>query len=124
MLFRLCLSATPSLAQNAYIKVTFDKRFRTVAPPNDAFPLDAGHASVVSVILLILCLTFVGISVRESRHWKSTVPTALTIGAASCVLPEAIDNYLANCYWAQSHNPNQLMFTFLGQEFDIYVSII
>lgn len=121
----LTLSVLPTvLAQHARVNVTFDETFRTVAPPNDAFAHDADHVRVVSAVLLGLCLLFVLISLRESKRWSSTVPTALTIGAATCILPEAMDNYLANCYWAQSHDPSQLMFTFLGREFDIFVGII
>lgn len=121
----LSLSVLPTaLAQNARVKVTFDETYRTVAPPNDAFAHDADHVRVVSGILLGLCLFVVLISIRESRRWSSTVPTALTLGAATCIIPEAVDNYLANCYWAQSHDPAQLMFTFLGREFDIFVGII
>ncbi|KAF4774867.1 hypothetical protein HER10_EVM0004190 [Colletotrichum scovillei] len=111
-------------AQNAQVKVSFDWTFRTIAPPNDAFAQDASHVRVVSAILLALSLVFVLISLAESKRWSSTVPTALTLGAATCVLPEAVDNYLANCYWSQSHDPSQLMFTFLGREFDVYVGII
>ncbi|TEA14514.1 hypothetical protein C8034_v003392 [Colletotrichum sidae] len=117
-------SASPATAQDNSIKVTLDNTYGTIAPPNDAFPFNANHASVVSVVLLILSLTFVGISFKESKRWNSTVPAALTIGAASCILPEAVDNYLANCYWAQSHDPRFLMFTFLGREFDVFVGII
>ncbi|GJC96791.1 membrane protein [Colletotrichum higginsianum IMI 349063] len=121
----LLLSTLPSaLAQNARVKVTLDETFRTVAPPNDAFAHNADHVRVASTVLLGLILTFVLLSLRESKRWSSTVPTALTLGAATCILPEAVDNYLANCYWAQSHDPSQLMFTFLGREFDVYVGII
>ena len=121
----LSLSALPTvLAQHARVNVTFDETYGTVAPPNDAFAHDAHHVRVVSAVLLGLSLVFVLISLGESRRWSSTVPTALTLGAATCVLPEAVDNYLANCYWAQSHDPSQLMFTFLGREFDIFVGIV
>ncbi|GKT41535.1 uncharacterized protein ColSpa_01716 [Colletotrichum spaethianum] len=100
-LFAIFLSAlTIALAQNAQVKVTLQETFRTVAPPNDAFAHDANHVNIVSTVLLGLCLTFVLISLRESKRWSSAVPIALTLGAATCVLPEAVDNYLANCYWA------------------------
>jgi len=45
-------------------------------------------------------------------------------GAAFCVVPEAIDNYLAGCYWSQSHNPKMLMFFLMGREFDYYVGVM
>ncbi|POS73491.1 hypothetical protein DHEL01_v208113 [Diaporthe helianthi] len=121
----LFLSVLPTvLAQHARVNITFDETFRTVAPPNDAFAHDAHHTQVVSGVLLSISLLCVLVSLRESKRWSSTVPAALTIGAATCILPEAVDNYLANCYWAQSHDPSQIMFTFLGREFDIFVGII
>ncbi|KAI8266364.1 hypothetical protein K4K58_009958 [Colletotrichum sp. SAR11_239] len=64
------------------------------------------------------------ITLRESKRWGSTVPTALTIGSATFVFVEAINCYLANVYWTTSHDPGKLMFTLLGRDFDVYVGII
>ncbi|KAI8935839.1 hypothetical protein NX059_007356 [Plenodomus lindquistii] len=114
----------PAFAQNAQTKVTLHPVYRTVASPGDSFPQDANHISVVTYVLLAISLTFVAASFTESKRWKSTVPGALTIGASTCVLAEAINCYLSNVYWTASHDPKQLMFTLLGREFDLYVGII
>ncbi|KAM0546755.1 hypothetical protein ACHAPJ_010683 [Fusarium lateritium] len=116
--------ATCSLAQNAHSKVTLDPTYGTVASPKGNFPQDPNHIRVVCSILLPISLAFLGISVTESRRWNSTVPAALTVGAATCVLAEAINCYLSNVYWTYAHDHSQLMFTLLGREFDIYVGII
>ncbi|KAL6912517.1 hypothetical protein ACHAPO_010266 [Fusarium lateritium] len=113
-----------SAAQNAHTKVELDPTYRTVAPPIGNFAQDPDHIRVVSSILLAVSLVFLGISVTESRRWNSTVPAALTAGAASCVLAEAVNCYLSNVYWTQSHDPSKLLFTLLGREFDTYVGII
>ncbi|KAF4861425.1 hypothetical protein CGCSCA1_v014881 [Colletotrichum siamense] len=115
---------TSSVAQNAHSKLTLDPTYRTVPPPNDDFPQDPHHVRVVLIILLAISLTFVGISLRESKRWGSTVPAALTIGSATFVLVEAINCYLANVYWTTSNDPGKLMFTLLGRDFDVYVGII
>lgn len=102
-----------------------DPTYRTVVPlPDDEYPQDASHIRVVSAILSSIILAFIRISFVESKRWNSTVPTALTIGAASCVFAEAVNCYLANVWWTASHDPNQLMFTLLGREFDLYVGIV
>ncbi|KAF4814006.1 hypothetical protein CGCTS75_v013570 [Colletotrichum tropicale] len=115
---------TSSVAQNAYSKLTLDPTYRTVPPPSDNFPQDPHHVRVVSIILLAVSLTFVGVSLKESKRWGSTVPAALTIGSATFVLVEAVNCYLANVYWTTSNDPGQLMFTLLGRDFDVYVGII
>ncbi|EQB56762.1 hypothetical protein CGLO_03219 [Colletotrichum gloeosporioides Cg-14] len=101
-IFGLGLVAS-SVAQNAYSKLTLDPTYRTVPPPNDDFPQDPHHVRVVSIILLAISLTFVGIGLREI---------------------EAINCYLANVYWTTSNDPGKLMFTLLGRDFDVYVGII
>lgn len=116
---------TAASAQNIYSPVVLDPTYRTVlAPKHEDFPQDPDHIRVVSAILFTVCLTFVGISIRESKKWHSTVPAALTIGSASCVLAEAINCYLANVWWTVSGDPKQLLFTLLGRDFDIYVGIV
>ena len=119
----LCLAAC-SVAQNAHTKVELHPTYGTVAPPIDSFPQDPDHIQVVSSVLLAVSLVFLGVSVTESKRWNSTVPAALTVGAASCVLAEAVNCYLSNVYWTQSHDPRQLLFTLLGREFETYVGII
>ncbi|KAH6637372.1 hypothetical protein C7974DRAFT_410853 [Boeremia exigua] len=115
---------SPSSAQNAQTKITLHPIYRTVPPPGDSFPQDAGHILVVSFVLLAISLAFVAVSFTESKRWNSTVPAALTVGASTCVLAEAINCYLSNVYWTTSHDSKQLMFTLLGREFDLYVGII
>ncbi|KAG9194064.1 hypothetical protein G6011_04099 [Alternaria panax] len=115
---------TTCLAQNAYSKVTLHPVYRTVAPPYDSFPQDPSHIRVVSIVLLGVSLIFLAASFTESRRWNSTVPAALTLGATTCVLAEAINCYLSNVYWSHSHDPKQLLFTLLGREFEVYVGII
>ncbi|KAF6831149.1 putative membrane protein [Colletotrichum musicola] len=116
--------ATGSLAQYASSKVTLDPKYRTVPPPNEDYPQDPNHVQVVSIVLLAISLTFVGISLRESKHWNSTVPAALTIGSVTFTLAEAINCYLGNVYWTTSHDPSKLMSTVLGRDFETYVGII
>lgn len=87
---------TTSLAQNAYSNITLHPIYRTVAPPHGSFPQDPGHIRVVSAVVLVASLIFLTASFTESRRWKSTVPAALTLGATTCVLAEAVNCYLAN----------------------------
>lgn len=115
---------TTCLAQNAYSKVALHPIYRTVAPPHGSYPQDPSHIQVVSVVLLLVSLGFLTASFIESRRWNSTVPVALTIGATTCVLAEAVNCYLANVYWTQSHDPRKLLFTLLGRDFEVYVGII
>lgn len=111
-------------AQNAHTQVLLDPTFRTPSPPNDAFPQNAEHVFVATSVMLAIALFFVVIAAIDSRRYKSTVPIALVLGAAFCVVPEAIDNYLAGCYWSQSHDPDKLLFFLMGREFDFYVGIM
>ncbi|CAG1964788.1 unnamed protein product [Fusarium graminearum] len=104
-----------SAAQNAHGKVELDPTYRTVATPIGNLAQDPDHIRVVSSILLAVSLVFLGISVSESKRWNSTVPATLTAGAASCVLAEAVNCYLSNVCWTQSHDPSQLLFTLLGR---------
>lgn len=116
--------ATPSFAQNAWSSSTLDPTYRTVAPPHEDYPQNANHVFVVSSILTVICIAAVGVSSMESKRWNSTVPAALTLGAATCFYAEAINCYLANVYWTISHPPKQVVFTLLGRDFELYVAIV
>ncbi|OCK76737.1 hypothetical protein K432DRAFT_385197 [Lepidopterella palustris CBS 459.81] len=121
----LCaLAPNMALAQTAHSKVVLEETFRTPAPPNEAFPQNADHVFISTTVMFILALIFSVISHVDSRRFNSTVPRAMVLGAAFCVVPEAIDNYLAGCYWSQSHDPNKLLFFLMGREFDYYVAIM
>lgn len=116
--------ATTSYAQNAWSETTLDPTYRTVAPPHDDYPQNADHVSVVSLVLTTICLAAVGVSLTESKRHNSTVPAALTLGAATCFYAEALNCYLANVYWTVSHDPQQVLFTLLGRDFELYVAIV
>lgn len=113
-----------ALAQNAETQVVLDTAFRTPAPPNDAFPQNHEHVFIATSVMLAIALIFLVIAAFDSKRYKSTVPIAMVLGAAFCVVPEAIDNYLAGCFWSQSHDPDKLMFFLMGREFDYYVGIM
>jgi len=113
-----------ALAQNAQAKVTLSQNFRTPAPPNDAFAQNADHVFVGTTGMLVLALIFMVIAYVDGRRFKSTIPFGLVLGAAACVVPEAIDNYLGGCYWSQSHDPKKMMFFLMGREFDYYVGVM
>ena len=74
--------------------------------------------------MLAIALFFLVVSVFDSRKFKSIVPVGMVLGAAFCVVPEAIDNYLGGVYWSQSHVPGDIMFVLMGREFDWYVAIM
>lgn len=122
----LAAAALPSVAhaQDAGATILLDPTFRTPAPPNDAFPQNAHHVLVSTLGMLALALVFVGIAIREGIRYGSTIPFAIVAGAAFCVIPESIDNYLGGCYWSQSHDPDQLLYFMMGREFDYYVAIM
>ncbi|KAF1347000.1 hypothetical protein BDV97DRAFT_230797 [Delphinella strobiligena] len=123
--FALCaLFPNPVLAQNAHTKVTLEENFRTPAPPNDLFAQNANHVFVSTTVMLSIAVVFFVIASIDSKRYNSSVPRVMILGAAFCVVPEAIDNYLAGCYWSQSHNPNRLMFMLMGREFDYYVGVM
>lgn len=102
----------------------FNSTFRTPAPPNELFPMNEEHVFIATSIMAILALCIFIFTVIESKRYKSTVPIAIAFAAAFCVVPEAIDNYLAGCYWSQSHKPDNLLFLLMGREFDYYVGIM
>lgn len=116
-------SPSISFAQeaNAQVQVTLDPNFHTPAPPNDAFPPNPQHVMVGTTAMTMIALVMVVISIVEGKRFKSTVPFALVIAAVVCVIPESVDNYLAGCFWSQSHDPNQIFFFLMGREFDYYV---
>lgn len=110
-LLTLCaLAPATAMAQNAQVKVVLDTAFRTVAPPNDAFAQNVTHVVTSTSVMFAIAAFFSVVAFFDCRRFKSTVPISMVFGAAFCVVPEAIDNYLAGCYWSQSHNPKMLMF--------------
>jgi len=113
-----------ALAQTAHTKVVLEENFRTPAPPNDAFAQNANHVLISTTVMFIIALIFMVIASVDSKRFNSTVPRAMVLGAAFCVVPEAIDNYLGGCYWSQSHDPKQLLFFLMGREFDYYVGVM
>ena len=113
-----------AFAQDAHTQVFLDPTFRTPPPPNDTFLQNAEHVFVATSVMLAIALIFLVVSIFDSRRFKSTVPVAMVFGAAFCVVPEAIDNYLAGCYWSQSHDPDKLLFFLMGREFDYYIGIM
>lgn len=102
----------------------FNATFRTPAPPNELFPMNSEHVFVSTLFMAILALLILFISIIDAKRYKSTVPIGIVLAAIFCVIPESIDNYLAGCYWSQSHNPNNLLFLLMGREFDYYVAIM
>jgi hypothetical protein len=52
------------------------------------------------------------------------VPVGLVVAAALCVYPESVDNYLAGCYWSQSHEQSQILYFLMGREFDYYIVVM
>jgi len=120
----LALYADMVHAQTAHTKVVLQENFRTPAPPNDAFAQNTSHVFISTTVMFSIALVFMVISFLDSRRFKSTVPIALVVGAAFCVVPESIDNYLGGCYWSQSHDPKKLMYFLMGREFDYYVGVM
>lgn len=111
-------------AQSAHTKILLHETFRTPAPPGDAFAQDANHIVVVMAVLLPVALGFLALAFTEAKRFNTSIPIALVIAGIFCVVPEAINNYIGGVYWTQSHDPNQLLFTLMGREFDYYVAII
>lgn len=66
------------------------------------------YVVVSTSIVLAIALFFLVIAIFDSRKFKSWVPVGMVLGAAFCVVPEAIDNYLGGVYWIQSHIPSVL----------------
>ncbi|KAK9378255.1 uncharacterized protein V2V93DRAFT_361389 [Kockiozyma suomiensis] len=122
----LLLACAPALvsAQNAKAAVVLSDNYRTVAPPNDAFAQNSSHVFVSTTVMFSIAIFFLVVASYDCRKFNSSIPRAMIFGAAPCVIPEAIDNYLAGCYWSQSHDPNKLMFFLMGREFDYYVAIM
>ncbi|MDO5532574.1 hypothetical protein [Sutterella sp.] len=104
--------------------VAIDPNFGTPPPPNDAFPQDPEHVFIGTSCMVVLALVFCAIAFHDAWKWKTTVPIGLVLGAAFCVVPEVIDNYLGGVYWSQSHGPDQILYVLLGREFDYYVSLM
>jgi hypothetical protein len=92
--------------------------FRTPAPPNDVFAMNTSHVIVSTSVMAGIALFSLIVSHLDSKKFNDTVPKAIIIGSAFCIVPEAIDNYLAGCFWSQSQDPNMLMFSLMGCEFD------
>jgi len=115
---------TLTLAQTVHTKVVLEENFRTPQPPNDAFVQNADHVFISTSVMFSIAVVFIGVAAADAKRHKSTVPLAMIMGAAFCVVPEAIDNYLAGCYWSQSHDPDKLLFFLMGREFDHYVAVM
>ncbi|EMB4337286.1 hypothetical protein I5462_12715 [Citrobacter freundii] len=113
-----------ALAQSVSAQVHLDPTFRTPAPPNDAFPQNAEHVLNGSLAMLIAGILMACVAMIDAVRFKSTVPLALVLGAAICVYPESIDNYLAGCFWSTSHDPDHLLYFLMGREFDYYVAVM
>jgi hypothetical protein len=123
--FALCaLAPSAVLAQHASVKVVLADAFRTPAPPNDAYAMKVDHVIISTAVMASIALGFLIIAHFDGKKFKDTIPKAIIMGSAFCVVPESIDNYLAGCFWTQSHNPNMLMFFLMGREFDYYVAVM
>jgi hypothetical protein len=109
-----------ALAQNAHSQAVLDPNFRTPAPPNGAFPQNAEHVFYATLGMVTVALIMVAVSITEGIRFRSTVPLAIVMAGAVCVFPESVDNYLAGCFWSQSHDPNKLFYFLMGREFDYY----
>lgn len=120
----LCLFSIDASAHDAYSSVVLDSAFRTPAPPNGIFQQNPEHVFNATTAMFFIAICFMVIAARDSFKYKSTVPLAMVLGAAFCVVPEAIDNYIAGCYWSQSHDPDKLLLFLMGREFDYYVGIM
>jgi len=112
------------LAQNAQTKVLLADAFRTPAPPNDAFAMNSNHVIVSTSVMAGIALFFLVVAHFDGKKFNDTVPKAIIMGSAFCVVPESIDNYLAGCFWSQSHDPKMLMYFLMGREFDWYVGVM
>ncbi|HEJ3161526.1 hypothetical protein DY952_10635 [Pseudomonas aeruginosa] len=111
-------------AQNASVTVVLDPTYGTPAPPNEAFPQNAEHVFWGTLAMLIAGLIMASFAVRDAIRFKTTVPIAIVLGAAACVYPESVDNYLAGCFWSTSHDPDKLLYFLMGRRFDYYVAIM
>ncbi|MCA2016125.1 hypothetical protein LDJ79_08385 [Vibrio tritonius] len=120
----ICLFSIDASAHDAYSTVVLDSTYRTPPPPNELFQQNAEHVFIATTVMLFIAIIFMVVATRDSFKFKSTVPLAMVLGAAFCVVPEAIDNYIAGCYWSQSHDPDLLLFFLMGREFDYYVGIM
>jgi hypothetical protein len=113
-----------AFAQDAHASVVLNPVFGTPAPPNDAFPQNAEHVLNGTLAMLIAGLLMAAVAVVDAIRLKSTVPLGLVLGAALCVFPESVDNYLAGCFWSTSHDPRQLLYFLMGRYFDYYVVVM
>ncbi|KAF2494937.1 hypothetical protein BU16DRAFT_540174 [Lophium mytilinum] len=121
----LCaLAPSMVLAQNAQVKVVLSDTFRTPAPPNDAFAMNTDHVIVSTAVMASIALFFMVVAYFDGKKFNDTIPLAIIVGSAFCVVPEAVDNYLGGCYWSQSHDPNMLLFFLMGREYDAYVGVM
>jgi hypothetical protein len=109
-----------ALAQNVHAHIVLDPNFHTPAPPNDAFPQNAEHVLYATIGMVAIALAMVIVSIVEGIRFRSTVPLAIVMAGAFCVFPESVDNYLAGCFWSQSHDPRKLFYFLMGREFDYY----
>lgn len=101
-----------------------DSAYQTPIPPNDLFPQNPEHVFISTAIMAAIAIIFLLIAFRDSRKFRSTVPIGMVMGAAACVVPESVDNYLGGVFWSQSHQASDIMFVLMGREFDWYVAIM
>lgn len=117
------ISSALAATKGVFSTVT-DSAYQTPIPPNDLFPQNPEHVFVSTAIMAAIAIIFLIIAARDSRKFHSTVPLGMVMGAAACVVPESVDNYLGGVYWAQSHVPSDIMFVLMGREFDWYVAVM
>ena len=101
-----------------------DLAFNTPLPPNELYPQNAEHVFVSTAIMAAIASVVMIIAARDSWKYRSTVPLGMVLGAAFCVVPESIDNYLGGVFWTYGNNPDHLMFVLMGRNFEWYVSIM
>ena len=123
LLVLACIATHPitASAQTALSQVILDPNFRTPAPPIHHFLPNMEHVWAGEVGMTVIALIMVVISLIEGIKFNSTVPFALVMAAAFCVVPESIDNYLAGCYWSTANDPGQQLYFLMGRQFDYYV---
>lgn len=121
----LTLGANAAFATtNGVFNTAMSNVYHTPTPPNDFFVQNPEHVMVSTAIMAAIAIVFLIIACFDSRKFHSTVPIGMVMGAAACVIPESVDNYLGGCFWSQSHKVGDIMFVLMGREFDWYVAIM
>lgn len=109
---------------NGVFNTAMSNVYHTPTPPNDFFVQNPEHVMVSTAIMAAIAIVFLIIACFDSRKFHSTVTIGMVMGAAACVIPESVDNYLGGCFWSQSHKVGDIMFVLMGREFDWYVAIM